>query len=286
MVITAKDLSTAAARGSGRGRVARAAAVYLAIGLGLGLYAPRAQASERRFTYTYGSEVINAGALELEPWTTFRVGRDGFYNRFDHRLELEVGLTDRLQTAWYFNLKAVTKDEDGGRLTELEWGGVSWEWKYKVLDAVADPIGLGLYLEPGVATGEAELEVKVIVDKRLGSFYTALNAVVEHEWIYANRGKAERELVAEVDVGAAYFVTAAFSAGVEARNHNLFLPGAGWQHAALFAGPVVSYASDAWWATLTVLPQLPALKKGDAGAKLVLDEHERLNVRLLFGVRL
>ncbi len=264
----------------------RIAGLVSALCLGtIGFYTASAAATQRQFTYTYGSGVLSAGEVELEPWTTLRVGRDNFYSRLDHRLELELGLTDRLQTAWYFNFKAVTQDEDAARVTEFEWGGVSWEWKYKFLDAAADPIGVGVYFEPSFATHEAELEAKLILDKRIGNFYTAFNAVFEHEWIYENKGTTEREVVAEFDLGAAYFVTPQFSAGIELRNHNFF-PEGDFASSALFAGPVVSYATGPWWATLTVLPQLPALKKNDTGSTFVLDEHERLSARLIFGIHL
>jgi hypothetical protein len=254
--------------------------------IALGLLVSQADASERRFTYTYGSNVLNPGSVEFEPWTTVRAGRDDFYTRLDHRVEFEVGLTDRLQTAWYFNFHAVTQDEGDARVSEFEWGGISWEWKYKLLDAVADPIGMGLYLEPGFSTGEAELETKLILDKRVGRYYGAFNATFEPEWNFEHKGDTERETALEFDLGLAYFVTPAFSAGVEIRNHNEFPEDGGLEHSALYAGPVISYATDRWWATLTVLPQLPALKNGDAGGRLILDEHERVNARLIFGLDL
>src|SRR5262245_16740137 len=44
-----------------------------------------ARANERHFAFTYESPTLPAGAVELEPWTTWRVGRDRYYSRFDHR---------------------------------------------------------------------------------------------------------------------------------------------------------------------------------------------------------
>ena len=261
------------------------AVVLTSIGcIGSGLYGSFAEANERRFTYTYGSDVLSVGTFELEPWTTFRIGRDSFYNRQDYRLEFEVGLADQLQTAWYLNFAAINQDTDGGRKSEFEWQGVSWEWKYKLLDPVADPTGLALYLEPAFGPTEAAVEFKLILDKRIGDFYAAFNAVFEHEWNFEEKAPVKRELDLEFDLGLAYFITPSFSAGIEVRNHNEFPKGQGWEHSALFAGPVVSYATKTWWATLTVLPQLPALKKNSSGSTFILDSHERLNVRLLFGV--
>lgn len=251
-----------------------------------GLYSPRAEATDRPFTYTYGSEVLNPGSFELEPWVTFRAGRDDFYNRLDHRLEFEFGLVPRLQTAWYLNFTAVNKDSGDQRVSEFEWSGVSWEWKYKLLDSSADPIGVGLYFEPGLGPTEAALEFKLILDKRIGDFFAAFNAVAEQEWNFERRGPARREFSVEFDLGLTYFLSPNLAAGIEVRNHNEFPAGEGWEHSALFLGPVVSYRANRWWATLTVLPQLPALKKNESGSTLILDAHERLNVRLIFGVHL
>jgi len=51
---------------------------------------------------------------------------------------------------------------------------------------------------------------------------------------------------------------------------------------------VASYASETWWATLTVLPQIAKLKgtEADEGNDLVLDELEKLEVRLICGMDL
>jgi len=252
----------------------------------LGTLHSHAQASERRFTYTYGSSVVHPGGIEFEPWTTFRSGRDGFYNRFDHRFEFELGLTDRLQTAWYFNFSSILMDEGSERVSEFEWSGISWEWKYKLLDPVADPLGMALYLEPGLSTGEAELETKFIVDKHVGSTYGAFNLTLEHEWEYEEQDETEHEMSLEFNLGLAYFLSSSLSAGIEARNHNQFPGGEGLEYSALFVGPVISYATSSWWATLTLMPQLPALKKSESGGSLILDEHERYNARLIFGIDL
>ncbi len=248
-------------------------------------YSPRAEATDRPFTYTYGSDVLFPGLFELEPWTTFRAGRDDFYIQLDHRLEFEFGLTRQLQTAWYLNFSAVNQDVDNQRVSEFKWTGVSWEWKYKLLDSLADPVGLGLYFEPAVGPADASLELKLILDKRIGDFYAAFNAVAEQDWSFARRGP-QREFDLELDLGLTYFILPRLAAGIEAVNHNDFPAGSGWEHSALFLGPVVSYQAGKWWATLTVLPQLPALKKNDSGSTYILDSHERINARLIFGVHL
>ena len=101
--------------------------------------------------------------------------------------------------------------------------------------------------------------------------------------------EAENEINFEFDLAMAYFVKPNASLGIEVRNLNLYLPdGGGYRHSALFAGPVVSYSAEAWWATLTVLPQIAKLKGSaeDEGRDLVLSELEKLEVRFLFGLDL
>src|SRR5678810_823141 len=73
----------------------------------------QAGATERRFTYTYESATLGAGEREIEPWTTLRLGRNEYYRAIDNRLELEVGITDRLMTAWYLNLSSAAADVPG-----------------------------------------------------------------------------------------------------------------------------------------------------------------------------
>ena len=245
-------------------------------------------ANERHFTYTYESAVLPKGARELEIWTTARLGREEFYARFDERVEFEVGLTDRLLTAFYLNTSSTTAQiAPDARESEFEFEGVSSEWKYKLSDPVADALGVALYGEASGGPGESELEAKLILDKQFGKLLLAANLVGAHEWDYAGVD-TETEVEAEVDLGATWFFHPGFAAGVEVRNHNEIVEGE-WEHSALFAGPVVAYGSDDWWFALSVLPQLPALKKEDTPGdddSRVLDEHEKLNARLLFSFHL
>src|SRR5262245_49356872 len=82
------------------------------IGLGVSAAVPAtARANERHFTYTYESAVLPKGAKEMEVWSTFRTGRNNFYSRMDHRLEYEVGLTDRLQTSFYLNFHDIAEED-------------------------------------------------------------------------------------------------------------------------------------------------------------------------------
>ncbi|MBI4509431.1 MAG: hypothetical protein HY698_07320 [Deltaproteobacteria bacterium] len=257
--------------------------------LGLGACAiaalPRvAEANERHMTYTYESAVMPKGAMELELWTTPRIGRDKSFARFDQRVELEYGVTDSLLTALYLNFNYVRADTGAGTESDLEFAGISSEWKYKLLDPVADAFGLAVYGEVTASHEEGELEAKVILDKKIGNVHLAVNLVAEVERYFE---EGENELILEADLGAVYRFTPNFSAGIEVRNHNEFPGFKEYEHSALFAGPVVSYATEKWWAAFTFLPQLPALKTHEHGdSSLDLAEHEKYNARLLVAFHL
>lgn len=247
--------------------------------------APAAHASERFMTYTYQSGVLPAGHIELEPWTTVRTSRNTPYVRFDQRLEFELGMTDRLQTAFYLNMSAIDEASGPGFESELEFGGVSLEAKYKLMDPVADALGLALYFEPTFAPHEQEVEAKIIVDKSFGSVIVAANLVGEYEWEQSADGEREEETIIEVDLGVAYLLSDSLSVGLEVRNRNPIPRGESLESSALFAGPVLGYRSKSWWAAITVLPQVTSLA-GEISGMRDLEHHERLETRLLFGMDL
>lgn len=258
----------------------RRAMPRFAVVVGLVTLAVAAHANERRFAYTYESATLPTGVRELELWTTNRVGREERYNRFDTRFEYEVGLTDRLLTAFYVNTSASVKDENGKTEKEFEFEGVSSEWKYKLSDAVADPFGSALYGEVTYGPEELELEGKLILDKHVGSMLYATNFVFEYE-IGDLGGENESEYAAELDLAGAYFLTPSVSVGLEARAHSEFVRG--FEHVAFFAGPNLSWASERAWATLSVLGQVGGVQE-DGSFGRDLEEHERVNARLLVGV--
>jgi hypothetical protein len=258
----------------------RAAAAALLATLAL---AADARATERRFTYVYESGVLRVGGREIEPWNTFRLGRREAYRRLDTRLEAEMGVTDRLQTSLYLNLESISADTARGRESSSEISGLSSEWKLKLSDPVADRLGFALYGEVSAGPSEVELEGRLIADKRAGRWLGAFNLAWEHEWEFEEKGETEGESSLEATAGAAYFVRPALSLGLELRSHSVFLPGSEPTRSALFAGPVVSYARGGWWMTASVLPQVVALA-GKSDGRLDLEEHERVEVRILLGL--
>ncbi len=250
-----------------------------------------ASANERKFSYTYESGTLPKGTREIEGWATWRTGRTNFYSRFDHRVEFEIGLTDRLLSAFYLNWHRETTADPvtpGAKIDTSEFEGMSAELKYKLLDPTANPVGLALYQEYTVHSDEFEWESKLILDKRLGDNLLAYNFVAEPGWQFGPGGTVYA-LNIENDLGLTHFFTSSFSAGLEVQNTNEKNDHSrGLQNSTLFAGPVFSYAREGWWITGTILRQLPAIKRSvdHPEDSLVLDSREKFNVRLIVSVRI
>ena len=252
------------------------------------LTATAVRADERLFTYVQEAEVLPKGGLEFEQWLTHRRDKaDGVFARWDFREELEYGFTDRLSGAGYLNFKSTHSEGVTGRADEdsFKFEGVSTELKYQLLNPNTKPLGVLLYGEATYNGDEFELEEKLVLQKNFGEkWVTALNVTLEEEWAFTATD-TEEELKLELTAGVAYKINSHWSVGLEGRNHRVYAPGFNFDNReadAWFVGPNVHYAHGPWWATLTVLPQVhgsPATRNS-----LELDEHEKIEVRLIAGV--
>jgi len=249
-------------------------------------------AQDRLFNYTYQSTVLNKGQKELEIWTTLRGGRDNYFRGIDQRLEFEVGLGKKLQTAFYLNYGYSKGIEETNGIQTLNSSvnySFSNEWKYKLSDPVANVIGSGLYFEYGISPTETELEGKIILDKQIGRTLHAFNIVGEYEFEKEFKSETsiidletEHEAYIELDYAFSYKIKEGFSIGMEARNQNQFSSANKLESSVLSLGPCISYYTDGFWLNFTLTPQISNLKGG--GLELI--EHEKLQARLLFSFAL
>jgi hypothetical protein len=251
------------------------------------LVAIGAVAQDRVFTYTYQSNVLNKGQKELEVWTTLGTGRQDYYRGLNHRLEFEIGLGGKLQTAFYLNYgysKGITKSNGIDILTSDNSYSFANEWKLKFSDPVANKLGSAVYFEYALAPGETELEGKLILDKQTGRFIHALNLVgelgFEREFeIAGNELKSEikKEFKMEWNYGFSYQINERWFAGAELMNENVFAEGK-LEKSILTAGPTLSYSGQGFWINFTLMPQLTDLKNG---GRNITDE-DGLQARLIF----
>src|SRR5215471_12912908 len=117
------------------------------------------RADERRFTYTYEPELLPKGAMEFEQWITLRTQRtsgadvkQGNYNLWELREELEFGVTDNYSVSLYLNTAGESfrdfSQNPAVDESDFKFEGISLENRYMVLNPAAHPVGLTLYLEP------------------------------------------------------------------------------------------------------------------------------------------
>lgn len=257
------------------------------------LLLPVLSASERELSYTHSSEVLAEGQKEIEVWGTFRSGRDYYYRAFDNRLELEYGLGNNVQTAVYLNFSSANSDPSGLGLTTRDTvSGVAWELKWKLTDPVADSFGSALYFEPEVSGHEIGLELKAILDKRIGQDLFALNVTAEPEWeMIPDRSKPE--IKTEINIGWSHRVSSTWALGLEFRDAGLIAnsdtaSGSKWklEQNVIYAGPTIHATGKGIWGTLTVLPQLFASKvqDGNSNDNRELLGAESVEVRALVGM--
>ncbi len=248
-------------------------------------------ANDRHFTQSYETATLPAGAIEIEPQTTFRMGRDQYYLGMDHRLEFEFGITDHLMAALYLNSGSETVRVGSAIVGGGGAQGASAEFKYNLTNATADAIGSALYLELTATPLEYEIEGKLLLDKRIGSWHLVTNLIYEREWEF--EGFWNNESKVAVTLGATHFFTEHLTAGLELFGQGTFEQTAlnadtTLQHGALYAGPVVGYTSQNWWVATTVTPQLVGF--GDAvkaaGTVRDLQDFEAVQARVIVGMHL
>ncbi len=263
------------------------------------LLAKIADAQDRLFTNTYQSNVLTKGQREIEVWNTFHWGRVDYYRALRHRIEFEMGLSSKLQTAFYFNVKT-----ESSLFTEITQEGstvvatssiksnsefsFSNEWKYKFSDPVANSIGSALYAEIEIAGDELELETKIILDKKTNRITQALNLVMETEFeSEIENGKVEQEVEFgfEGDYGFLFSICKSWNVGFELKNVNKVTKDNGWEYSALYAGPGFSYSTNKLWINFSALPQVAGLyhyKENGFTNGLELNDNEKLQTRLIF----
>lgn len=266
--------------------------------IALSLITTLSSAQDRMFVRTYQSMTLPKGAKDIEAWNTFRTGRQYFYNRLDQRLELEVGLTDRLQTSVYLNTEYTAEgahlDTLGGIADTAVDGisnstlfSVSSEWKLKLSDPVANAIGSALYAELTFSPTELEVEGKLILDKKMDKNIFALNIVGEYEVgfdVKKGETEMEKEFKPELDLAYMHMLKPHVGLGLEIRQHNVIVEKK-LEHSALFGGPTLFYSGDKFFIILNVLPQWTNLQVNDANPKsLDLNEYEKVEARLLIGI--
>lgn len=251
----------------------------------LGAAASVARADDRKFTYSYEAKTLPQGTWEFEQWATLQTGKDGGkWDTWLFREEIEYGITDRLNASIYLNSEYQANSGVPGFDDEHHFGfsSMSTEWKYKLMDPSADPVGVLLYGELGFSNSEYEIELKLVLSKSAGRFTFAYNFIYEAEVEEEpDESPVYRwEHVISNTFGISYAVLDQFSIGVEALDIYRNMPVEGERTHAYYVGPNLHYSGESWWATLTVLGQVSFGR----GYEFSDGDNTKWQVRLIFGV--
>jgi hypothetical protein len=213
-----------------------------------------AHGGARRFTYLYDAETQPKGVAEYEQWITWKTHKqtDPDFNRVDFRHEFELGLTDRLQIAFYvsdWRYQSGASVDNG-----LEWRNVAAEVIYNLIDPITEPVGLALYGEIKLGPELAVLEGKLLVQANAGKWVLGWNGTIEAEWEGERYDEAKGEFGQAF--GASYQFTPALLAGFELLHEIEYEDWSRWSDHAVYAGPNMSFRTTRWWITVTPMIQL------------------------------
>lgn len=185
-------------------------------------------ADQRSYVWTYEYLTVPRGEAELETYFTIstpdKSNLEGNTST-EHRLELEVGMTERFDFSVY-QIFSQTPEE------ELRYKGFQLRARYRIGEKgkyLVDPL---IYLEyKGVSDfSEHGVEAKLILAKDIGRFNIALNPIIEFEF------EDENKVEAEYALGMSYGVNRLLRIGLEAK-------GSKDGH---YIGPVISHGGRFW----------------------------------------
>lgn len=149
-----------------------------------------AQANPRVFPFSYEPRTLQPKELEFEQYVDLspvRVARQHDSGteavtslRSELQTELEVGLTDRLEAAWYF---AFTQPANPERPT-LQFRGVKQRLRARLSPITGWPLDLGVYVETAQFHSELEFEEKLLIGRHFGRLRLASNLWFEQEYYF------------------------------------------------------------------------------------------------------
>jgi hypothetical protein len=203
------------------------------------LHSVPASADRRSYVWTYDYQTKTPGEVELEHYLTSLTpdARRPGETSWEHRIELEIGLTDR----WDFSIYQIFSQPVGGgfrydafQLRSRVRLGESGMWP-------VDPLLYFEYRRPSDLTAPNKLEGKLVMARDFGRVNLALNLIEEvkfapgSEWKTGYSAGVSFEPRPVVKIGAELFGDLA-TEGAEAH----------------YLGPTVSLAKDQWFYAIGV----------------------------------
>jgi hypothetical protein len=175
-------------------------------------------ATPRPLPFTYTTETLAAGQLEIEQYADVMPARafDANGNRVwyvgtQFQTEFEYGIVDRLELGLYV-VYVPTPSEYTFTAPMTEVTGIKERLRYVFADPGAWPVDVGVYGELVEGATEAELEAKILLQRRIGKLRVDTNLWAEYELYYA---VSQRDIVLNPTLGATYEIAPSFHLGAE-----------------------------------------------------------------------
>lgn len=194
-----------------------------------------ALADQRSYVWTYEYLTLSKDSAELEFYQTSVTKDRQTDNSSDwqQQLELEYGLTDRLDAALYQVYDQKENDK-------MKYSGYKFRLRYRIAEKNVLPLDVLLYAEHQEKVDALNLfEGKIILAKDIGNLNISYNQIYKNT--YASGDRASHEYAA----GMSYEITPAFRFGVESKGN--------YKTDKYAAGPTLSWIGGRIWANMGAL---------------------------------
>jgi hypothetical protein len=183
--------------------------------------AATARANPRALPFTYTSDTLGPGQVEIEQYVDLvllralspSTSQRQWYLPSAFQTEIEVGLADRLELGLYFTFVPDPGEQFANKALFPGTGnGLKQRLRYIFADPGAWPIDVGVYGELVENEREIEIEAKLLLQKRFDRLRIAANLSGEYELYFSE----QREFVLNPSLGATYEITPSFHLGLDA----------------------------------------------------------------------
>jgi hypothetical protein len=190
------------------------------------------QAAQRTYVWTEEYGTLAKGNAELEYWNTAttRDIQTRSASDWTQKIELEYGITDRLNVSLY---QVFEQAADSSTLTYV---GYNIELKYRIAETNVFPVDVLLYAEHEVSTIEGGVnEGKIVLAKDIGKLNIAYNQIYEKA---DNAEKGDHGYAA----GTSYELAPWLRFGVESTGS--------YTNGTYAAGPTLAWMGNRIWANI------------------------------------
>jgi hypothetical protein len=188
--------------------------------LAIAASAATSRANPRALPFTYTTDTLPKGAVEIEQYVDLVLLRAispnstnvEWYLPSAFQTEIEIGLADRLELGLYMTFVPDAGEQFASKALFPGTGnGLKQRLRYIFADPGALPVDIGVYGELAENEREVELEAKVLLQRRFDRLCIAANLSGELELYFSG----QRELVINPSLGATYEIAPSLHVGID-----------------------------------------------------------------------